>query len=317
METAEQVHQLLNRLHEGVWELTALALVLGDGSAIDPGLLVDAQRILTELGLMAPGENGPIPSPGLAEMLAEGSANLASETAAPVLQCAALLSGSKAWMTQDESALVAQARASARAAAPFKQFVVPLLEGLTEMLDGEAPRMLDVGVGVGAMAVEYCRIYPTLRVVGVDVFPGVLELAKRFVEDAGMAPRIELRHQDVADLEDRGVFALAWLPAPFVPRPAIEAGLPRMAAALVPGGWLMVGHGKFNGEALAAAVTHLKTTAYGGTPLDDDGAQELLRTAGLEQVSSLATPDGAPGLTVGRRPSDSQADRKAGAADRP
>jgi len=241
----------------------------------------------------------------LAEVLAGGSANLASEAAAPVLQCATLLSGSTAWSDQDDSALVAQGRASARAAAPFKQFVVPALDGLTEILDGESPRMLDVGVGAAAMAVEYCRVFPTLRVVGLDVLPRALKLARGVVEESGMAARIELRHQSVADLDDRDVFGLAWLPAPFVPRAAIEAGLPRMAVALTPGGWLVIGHGKFHGDGLATAVTRLKTRAYGGTPLDNDEAQGLLRAAGLEQVSSLPTPEGAPGLTVGRRPSDS------------
>jgi len=301
METAEQVYELLNRLHEAVWELTALAVVLGDVPGADPDLLAEARVILTRLDLMAPGPDGPIPSPGLAEVLAGGSANVASEAAAPLLQCAALLSGSTAWTTQDDSALLAQARASARAPRPFKQFVVPLLDGLAELLDGRAPRMLDVGVGVAAMAVEYCRVFPTLRVVGLDVFPRVLDLARSLVEDEGMGDRIELRHQDVTDLDDKGAFALAWLPAPFVPRGAIEAGLPRMAAALVPGGWLVIGHGKFHGSPLSAAVTRLKTTAYGGTALDGDGAQELLRAAGLVQVSSLDTPEGAIGLTVGRR----------------
>lgn len=304
METAEQVHELLNRLHEAVWELTALAVVLGDDPVTDPQLLDDSRLILTQLGLMAPGPDGPIPTSGLAEVLAGGPANLASEAVAPVLQCAALLSGSTAWTTQDDAALLAQARSSARAPVPFKQFVVPLLEGLTEMLDGESPRMLDVGVGVAAMAVEYCRVFPALRVVGIDVFPRALDLARGLVEDEGMAERIELRHQDVIDLHDEAVFALAWLPAPFIPRGAIEAGVPGMAAALVPGGWLVIGHGKFPGNGLAGAVTRLKTTAYGGTVLDGDGAQELLRTAGLDQVSSLDTPEGAPGLTVGRRPPD-------------
>lgn len=303
METAAQVHELLNRMHENVWALTALAAVLGEGPGTDPELLGDAQRLLVELDLMAPAPGGPIPTPGLAELLADGRANMASETAAPVLQCSALLAGSTAWTDQDDSALVAQARASARAAAPFKEFVVPALDGLTEILDGRSPKMLDVGVGAAAMAVEYCRTFPNLRVVGLDVFPRALDLAKAMVEESGMGARIELRHQSVTDLDDQDVFGLAWLPAPFVPRVAIEAGLPRMAAALAPGGWLVIGHGKFHGEGLATAVTRLKTRAYGGTPLDNDEAQELLRTAGLEQVFSLPTPEGAPGLTVGRRSS--------------
>jgi methylase of polypeptide subunit release factors len=152
------------------------------------------------------------------------------------------------------------------------------------------------------MAVEYCRMFPTLRVVGIDVFPRALELARNLTDEAGVADRMELREQDVATLEDRNLFAVAWLPAPFVPRAALEAGVPRIAAALVPGGWLMVAHGKFQDDGLKNAINRLKTSAYGGTPLDDDEAQALLRDAGLELVWTVPTPEGVPALTVGRRP---------------
>ncbi len=77
-----------------------------------------------------------------------------------------------------------------------------------------------------------------------------------------MADRIELREQDVATLEDRNFFTLAWLPAPFVPRSALEDGVPRIAVALVPGGWLMVAHGKFQDDELKNAINRLKTSAY-------------------------------------------------------
>jgi hypothetical protein len=164
--------------------------------------------------------------------------------------------------------------------------------------------MLDVGVGVAAMAVAYCEVFPGLRVVGLDVFPRALELAERTVEQAGMNSRIELRQQDVASIEDREVFCLGWLPAPFVPRNAIDAGLPRMVRALVPGGWLMVGHGKLAGEGLSQAITRLQTVAFGGTALDDGQAQQLLRIVGLERVTTLPTPEGAPAITIGRRSSD-------------
>ena len=64
----------------------------------------------------------------------------------------------------------------------------------------------------------------------------------------------------------------------------------------------MVGHGKFHDDALKNAVNRLKTSAYGGTPLDDADAQALLRGARLELVWTLPTPEGDPALTVGRRP---------------
>ena len=63
-----------------------------------------------------------------------------------------------------------------------------------------------------------------------------------------------------------------------------------------------MGHGRFKDDELKNAINRLKTSAYGGTPLDDDQAQTLLRNAGLERVWTLPTPDGVPALTVGRRP---------------
>ncbi len=93
-----------------------------------------------------------------------------------------------------------------------------------------------------------------------------------------------------------------WLPARFLPEAALRAGAARVAAALVTGGWLMVGHGKFAGDPLEDALTGFKTVAYGGTPLDDEQAQTLLREVGLTEVSTMPTPPGAPAITVGRRP---------------
>ena len=46
---------------------------------------------------------------------------------------------------------------------------------------------------------------------------------------------------------DGSRFDVAWIPAPFIAQSALRAGVPRVAAALRPGGWLMLGHGKLGG----------------------------------------------------------------------
>ena len=102
-------------------------------------------------------------------------------------------------------------------------------------------------------------------------------------------------------LTDEATYALAWLPAPFVPEEAVRAGVPRIERSLIPGGWLVVGHGKFAGEPLDDALTRFKTVSYGGTPLNDEQAKTLLRDAGLVDVTTVATAMGAPAITVGRR----------------
>jgi hypothetical protein len=300
--TAAEAGTLVRRLQEGVWQLAALAVALSDDPRRDPEQKRLAQQVLVELGLMSETSGGIGPAAGLAELMSSGPVDIPAVSAANVLQAAGMLSGAAAWASQNDEALLAQGRGSAQAAAAFKMFVLPALEGLGDLFDGESPKMLDVGVGVGAMAVAYCRTFPGLRVVGLDVLPRVLELARRQVDEARLADRIELRQQDVAGLEDDRAYALAWLPAPFVPGPALEAGLPRLAKALVPGGWLMMAHGKLHDDPLQNALSRFQTTVYGGAALDDDEAQSLLRGVGLEQVLTFPTPEGAPAITVGRRP---------------
>lgn len=169
-------------------------------------------------------------------------------------------------------------------------------------LDRPGARMLDVGTGVAALAVAYAEQYPGLTVVGIDVLPRVLALAARTVAASAVGDRVVLREQDVAALDEPDRYALAWLPAPFVPEPAVRAGADRIARALEPGGWLLVGHGKVSGDPLRDAIDRFKTVAYGGTALDEDQAAQLLRDAGLTDVRTVPTPPGAPAITAGRRP---------------
>ena len=80
------------------------------------------------------------------------------------------------------------------------------------------------------------------------------------------------------------------------------SGLPRVTAALRPGGWLILGHGKLDGTPVEDAVTRLKTIAYGGTTLDEAAACHLLRSAGLTSVRPMPTPAGAPAIAIGQKP---------------
>lgn len=291
--SGEEIQALLGHLHNSVWELTAIVLALRDDNE-------DAKRVAEQLGLM---ENGR-PTEALANFIEVGGRDLPADLSAPVLQCASLISGARDWTAQDDAALIAQGQASAQGVPPMKMFVFAMLEGLNDLLAGPAPEMLDVGVGSASMAVAYCQNIENLRIVGLDVFPHVLEIAERVVREAGLSDRIELRHQSVADLDDVDRFAIGWMPAPFVPRPALEAGLRRMVPALVPGGWLIMGHGgtpEFIGNAQEKAISRFKTSAFGGTPLGNEEAEALLRGVGLADVKTLPTPKGAPALTVGRR----------------
>jgi len=152
------------------------------------------------------------------------------------------------------------------------------------------------------MAAAYAELFPKLTVVGIDVMPRVLALAELTVAASSASDRIILRQQDVASLDEPETYALTWLPAPFIPESALAAGVPRLVESLLPGGWLILGHGKYGGSAVNDAVSRFKTIAYGGTALDDGQAEEMLRSAGLGEVRTVPTPEGAPASTVGRKP---------------
>ena len=152
------------------------------------------------------------------------------------------------------------------------------------------------------MAVAYAELFPRLTVVGIDVMPRVLAMAQQTVAASSVGDRVVLRRQDVSALDEPETYALAWLPAPFIPESALGAGVLRVVQSLLAGGWLMLGHGKYGGSAVNDAVGRFKTIAYGGTALNDGQAEEMLRSARLVEVRTVPTPQGAPAITVGRKP---------------
>ena len=280
---------------EAAWSLAALALAASGAAA--PELTSAARELLAAAGLAAV-HGDPPPDPGNPD-----PGQIASEAAASLEQASALLRGrGSGWQDQSDEALLAQGNTSAQAATAFARILLPVMGDLDGRLAAPGARMLDVGTGVGALAVAFAEAFPQLEVLGIDVFDRALTLAGHTVATSGVSTRVTVRKQDVAGFSDDDGFDLAWLPAPFIPQPALHAGLPRIAAALRPGGWLIVGHGKFNGTPAQTALTRLKTIAYGGTPLDEEAAARLLRDAALTSLRQVPTPPGAPAITIGRKP---------------
>jgi predicted RNA methylase len=281
---------------QAAWSLAALAILARGDSTRE--LTAAAQELVAATGLTAaPG----MPLRGLGTASRE---QIASQAAAPLHQLSALVSGGDVgWSSHSEETLLAQGNASARGARPFAHFMLPRMGDLAGRLAAPGARMLDVGTGVGALAVSFAREFPQLNVLGIDVLDHALDLARQTLAASDVAARVTVRNQDVAGFSDANGFDLAWLPAPFIPQRAMHTGLPAVAAALRPGGWLMLAHGKFGGTAEEDALTRLKTVAYGGTPLDDASACHLLSETGLISVQSMPTPPGTPAITFGQKPS--------------
>ena len=292
--TAEDLEATIQAWDEAAWSLAALALTARRSGP--PELTKAARQLLAAAGLTAAPDE---PQPGLGT---PDPQQIASRAAAALHQASALAGSGIGWSAQSEEALLAQGNASARGARPFAQFMLPMMGDLAGRLASPGARMLDVGTGVGALAVDFARVFPHLRVLGIDILDRALDLARQAIAASDVADRVTVRKQDVADFTDDTGFDLAWLPAPFIPQPTMSGGLLRVAAALRPGGWLMVGHGKFGGTPVQDALTQLKTVAYGGTPLDDAAAGQLLLNAGLTSVQPVPTPRGVPAITIGHKP---------------
>jgi len=278
---------------QAAWSLAALALTArGDGPT---ELTAAARDLLAAAGLPA-GPETPLPGLGTA-----APGQIASQAAAALHQASALAGGrGYEWGSQSEEALVAQGRVSAQRAVTVARFLLPVMGDLAGRLATPGARLLDVGTGTGALAVAFAQVFPEVQVLGIDISGRALGLARQAIAVSGAGARVTVREQDVADFADDAGFDLAWLPAPFLAGPALQAGLPRVVAALRPGGWLIVGHGKSGGTPAQDALTRLKTLAWGGTPLDDPAACQLLRTAGLASVRTVPTPAGAPAVTIGQ-----------------
>ena len=84
------------------------------------------------------------------------------------------------------------------------------------------------------------------------------------------------------------------MPAPFLPRSALEAGIPAVTVSLRPDGWLVLGRYAAPPEALPEALADLRTIRGGGTPLSDDEAIALLEGGGLSNVRAVPSDWPAP-----------------------
>ncbi len=206
------------------------------------------------------------------------------------------------WVLDEPTMLHNQGRIS-MVVADLIERVAPGAPGLDERLRADGGTFLDVGTGVGLLAVAICRIFPGLRVTGIDPWPAAMDLAKQNVAESGLGDRIELRLQSAQDLPDRDAFDAGWIPGPFLPREIISAALDRTVDALRAGGWAIFGLYAAPPEPLAQALSDLRVIRSGGYPWTPVEAAELLTAAGFDDVRPIERTWNAPvGLVLGRKP---------------
>jgi len=166
----------------------------------------------------------------------------------------------------------------ARALVPRPETEV-VVERCLELIDPLAhPRVLDVGVGSGAIALSIAAEHTGARVVGVDSSEAALALAEQNRERAGVDGRVRLVHGDLL-ASQHGPFDLVVSNPPYVPaedwerlQPEIRLYEPRAALVgsdvaqtiardaqplLGPGGWLVLEAGDGQARQLAEALQGL------------------------------------------------------------
>ncbi len=161
-------------------------------------------------------------------------------------------------------------------------------------------RFLDIGTGVGWLAIDAAQAWPALSVDGIDIFEPALALAAQNLKTTELAGRVSFRNQDVATLAEAGHYAAAFFAGPFIPASVVPGALAALHRALEPGGWLFFGLFRAPPAPLPQALLQLRITRSGGYPWMVDEIRVLLDSHGFAFVDLLENDS--PGqIVVGRR----------------
>jgi release factor glutamine methyltransferase len=173
-----------------------------------------------------------------------------------------------------------------RALVPRPETEIVVERALAHLRRLEAPRVLDVGAGTGAIALAVADEHPGAWVTAIDVSPDALDLARANARRTGLA--VEFREHDFRrglvggpyDLvisnppyvEERELPKLMpdvrdWEPhVALVGQGATEAVARGATAVLVPGGWLVLEVGDGQAARTAALLGELGYREIGSLP---------------------------------------------------
>jgi len=266
----------LARLTASAEALAALGALLRadtEGLRLDPAIATAVDGVVAELGVdpetLTATERGTVAL--FARAFLRQAADLIDHPERP-----------PGWGYEDPVVLLSLGRGSASIVSAFA--TVPELVAL---LGREGAVLLDVGAGVAALSVAFCRAFPALKVVGLEPWGPALRLGQREISDARLSARIELRAQRVEELADADAYDIAWLAGPFLPPAIVPAALKRTFAALKPGGRIAFGLYAGPPDPLAQRLVELRTIRSGGHNATSDELVGALNAAGFADAREL------------------------------
>jgi protein-L-isoaspartate O-methyltransferase len=282
----QEMTAVITRFQAATDALAALGarLGMGEGDAVAPEILAALDEVLAAAGVTDVDGLEPQQRAMMAGLIRTAFAQSADLLGRPTRDAG--------WSYTDPVLLEGQGRGS--------MMMPTMLRGSGELTDVSS--LLDIGTGVGLLAVSAARVWPECTVTGIDVWEPSLELARRNVTAAGLDHRIEIRRQDVLDLDDVDRYDCVWLPSFFFSREVLATALPKIIAATRPGGRVVMAHYEPPPDPLPRTTMRLRTIRDGGSVLDSGGAAGLLRDAGCLDVHSLARKSPVPiGFVTGQK----------------
>jgi hypothetical protein len=207
------------------------------------------------------------------------------------------------WHYTDPDILDAQGVGSGSIMETVCRDVVPKLDGLTERLSAPNAEFLDVGAGVGAICVALARLWPNLRIVGLEPAAAPLLEAQRNIAATEVAERIEILPIRLDQLTDVDRYEAGWLPQVFLPLDVLHQSLGPFYRSIKPGGWGILFALSAEGSDVGSAVSRLRNVLWGGEPHPPSAVAELMAGAGfrdlrVEPAGGIASAS----LIMGRKP---------------
>lgn len=286
--------QAVQRLHEKTEALAALGCAMGarDGSTtLSAGLQTKIERVVRALGP----EVGQGLDPRQAEML-RGAVRSLLRQALDLVENPTREATS---ISDDPVVLQAQGRAY-RAVVPVIAKFIAEDAALAERLNGAA-RFLDVGCGVGRVALDVAERWPSVEVDGVDLFAPALALAEINRASAVAGDRVAFHRSNLTTLNAEARYAAAFAPIARISREAFPNVSASLFKALEAGGRVFVAFETVKEDALAQALSELRVARAGGHAWSSAGASSVLLETGFEKITSAQTEDGAITMVAARK----------------